>query len=164
MGPIPLDPHEKVNMDAEKIMSNTWDFEFMVKKTWKKLARTTKFHITPLGPSLYICNIDISINLCQDFKKCQYFDKLMSIFRKNTIFQQIYVNISKTCQYFNKLMSIFRKNVPCLAMEERKGTSAPGPGSWLYIDIYYQSQMLHVYIYILELSGHASRGLNSNIM
>ena len=32
-GPIPLDPHEKVNMDAEKIMWNTWDFEFMVKKT-----------------------------------------------------------------------------------------------------------------------------------
>ena len=49
-----MDPHEKVNMDAEKIMSNTWDFEFMVKKTLKKLARTTKFHITPLGPSLYI--------------------------------------------------------------------------------------------------------------
>ena len=60
LGPIPLDPHEKVNMDAEKIMSNTWDFEFMVKKTLKKLARTTKFHITPLGPSLYIY-IDISI-------------------------------------------------------------------------------------------------------
>ena len=54
LGPIPLDPHEKVNMDAGKIMSNTWDFEFMVKKTLKKLARTTKFHITPLGPSLYI--------------------------------------------------------------------------------------------------------------
>ena len=54
LGPIPLDPHEKVSMDAEKIMSNTWDFEFMVKKTLKKLARTTKFHITPLGPSLYI--------------------------------------------------------------------------------------------------------------
>ena len=34
LGPIPLDPHEKVNMDAEKIMSNTWDFEFMVKKTF----------------------------------------------------------------------------------------------------------------------------------
>ena len=49
-----MDPHEKVNMDAEKIMSNTWDFEFMVKKTLKKLARTTKFHITPLGPSIYI--------------------------------------------------------------------------------------------------------------
>ena len=45
-----MDPHEKVNMDAEKIMSNTWDFELMVKKTLKKLARTTKFHITPLGP------------------------------------------------------------------------------------------------------------------
>ena len=44
-----MDPHEKVNMDAEKIMSNTWYFEFMVKKTLKKLARTTKFHITPLG-------------------------------------------------------------------------------------------------------------------
>ena len=27
--------------------------------------------------------IDISINLCQDFKKCQYFDKFMSIFQKN---------------------------------------------------------------------------------
>ena len=53
-GPISLDPHEKVNMDAEKIMSNTWDFEFMVKQTLKKLARTTKFHITPLGPSIYI--------------------------------------------------------------------------------------------------------------
>ena len=44
-----MDPHEKVSMDAEKIMSNTWDFEFMVKKTLKKLARTTEFHITPLG-------------------------------------------------------------------------------------------------------------------
>ena len=49
-GPIPLDPHEKVNMDAEKITSGSWDFEFMVKTTLKKLARTTKFHITPLGP------------------------------------------------------------------------------------------------------------------
>ena len=36
-------------MDAEKIMSNTWYFEFMVKKTLKKLARTMEFHITPLG-------------------------------------------------------------------------------------------------------------------
>lgn len=48
-GPIPLDPHEQVSMDAEKIMSVSWDFEFMVKKTFKKLARTTKFHITSLG-------------------------------------------------------------------------------------------------------------------
>ena len=54
LGPIPLDPHEKVSMDAEKIMSNTWYFEFMVKKTLKQLARTTKFHITPLGPNIYI--------------------------------------------------------------------------------------------------------------
>ena len=44
-----MDPHEKVSMDAEKIMSNTWYFEFMVKKTLTKLARTTEFHITPLG-------------------------------------------------------------------------------------------------------------------
>ena len=49
LGPIPLDPHEQVSMDAEQIMSNTWYFEFMVKKTLKKLARTTEFHITPLG-------------------------------------------------------------------------------------------------------------------
>ena len=45
-----MDPHEKVSMDAEKIMSGSWDFEFMVKQMLKKLARTTKFHITPLGP------------------------------------------------------------------------------------------------------------------
>ena len=44
-----MDPHEKVNMGAEKIMSGSWDFEFMVKEALKKLARTTKFHITPLG-------------------------------------------------------------------------------------------------------------------
>ena len=44
-----MDPHEKVNMDAEKVMSGSWDFGFMVKKTFKKLARTAKFHITPLG-------------------------------------------------------------------------------------------------------------------
>ena len=31
-----MDPHEKVSMDAEKIMSGSWDFEFMVKKTLKK--------------------------------------------------------------------------------------------------------------------------------
>ena len=49
-----MDPHEKVNMDAEKIMSGSWDFGFMVKKTIKKLARTAKFHITPLGPCVYI--------------------------------------------------------------------------------------------------------------
>ncbi len=46
---MPLDPHEKLSMDAEQIISGSWDFEFMVKKTLKKLARTTKFHITPLG-------------------------------------------------------------------------------------------------------------------
>ena len=34
LGPIPLDPHEKVNMDAESIVQNSWDFEFMVKKTF----------------------------------------------------------------------------------------------------------------------------------
>ena len=45
-----MDPHEKVSMDAEKIMSGSWDFEFMVKQTLKTLARTTEFHITPLGP------------------------------------------------------------------------------------------------------------------
>ena len=37
-------------MDAEKIMSGSWNFKFMVKNTLKKLARTIKFHITPLGP------------------------------------------------------------------------------------------------------------------
>ena len=45
-----MDPHEKVSMDAEQIMSGSWDFEIMVKQTFKKLARTIKFHITPLGP------------------------------------------------------------------------------------------------------------------
>ena len=45
-----MDPHEKVSMDAGKIMSGSWDFEFMVKQTLKKLARTIKFHITHLGP------------------------------------------------------------------------------------------------------------------
>ena len=34
----------------KKNMSGSWDFEFMVKQTLKKIARTTKFHITPLGP------------------------------------------------------------------------------------------------------------------
>ena len=60
LGPIPLDPHEKVNMDAEKIMSNTWYFEFMVKKTFKKLARTTEFHITPLGSlkTIYVYSLE----------------------------------------------------------------------------------------------------------
>ena len=38
-------------MDAEKNMSGSWDFEFIVeKKTLKKLAPTIKFHVTPLGP------------------------------------------------------------------------------------------------------------------
>ena len=45
-----MDPHEKNSMDAEKIMLVSWDFEFMVKETLNKLARTTKFHVTPLGP------------------------------------------------------------------------------------------------------------------
>ena len=44
-----MDPHEKVSMDAEKIMSGSRDFGFIVKKTLKKLARTTEFNITPLG-------------------------------------------------------------------------------------------------------------------
>ena len=47
---MPSDLHEKVSVDAYKILSGSWDFEFMVKLTLKKLARTTKFHITPLGP------------------------------------------------------------------------------------------------------------------
>ena len=60
LGPVPLDPHEKVNMDAEKVMSNTWYFEFMVKKTLKKLARTTEFHITPLGSlkTIYVYSLE----------------------------------------------------------------------------------------------------------
>ena len=60
LGPIPLDPHEKVSMDAEKIMSDTWHFEFMVKKTLKKLARTTEFHITPPGSlkTIYVYSLE----------------------------------------------------------------------------------------------------------
>ena len=60
LAPIPLDPHEKVSMDAEKIMSNTWYFEFMVKKTLKELARTTEFHITPLGSlkTIYVYSLE----------------------------------------------------------------------------------------------------------
>ena len=59
LGPIPLDPHEKVSMDAEQIMSNTWYFEFIVKKTFKKLARTTKF-LTPLGSlkTIYVYSLE----------------------------------------------------------------------------------------------------------
>ena len=110
-----MDPHEKVDMDAEKIMSNTWDFEFTVKKTLKKLARTTKFHITPLGPSLslsiYIYIYRYIDKFMSRFQKHNLFDKLMSICQKMSIFQQIYVNISKKCQYFNEFISIFQINV-----------------------------------------------------
>ena len=49
-GPIPLDPHGKVSMDAEKIMSNTWDFEFMVKKTLKNLLERRNSILHPLAP------------------------------------------------------------------------------------------------------------------
>ena len=31
-----MDPHEKVNMDAEKFMPNTWDFEIYGEKNVKK--------------------------------------------------------------------------------------------------------------------------------
>ena len=60
-----MDPHEKVSMDAEKIMSNTWYFEFMVKKTLKKLARTTEFHITPLGSlkTIYVYSLETIKNI-----------------------------------------------------------------------------------------------------
>ena len=55
-----MDPHEKVSMDAEKIMSNTWYFEFILKKTLKTLARTTEFHITPLGSlkTIYVYSLE----------------------------------------------------------------------------------------------------------
>ena len=55
-----MDPHEKVSMDAEKIVSNTWYFEFMVKTTFKTLARTTEFHITPLGSlkTIYVYSLE----------------------------------------------------------------------------------------------------------
>ena len=36
-------------MDAEKVAPLASEYEFMVEKTLKKLARTAKFHITPLG-------------------------------------------------------------------------------------------------------------------
>ena len=60
LGPIPLDAHEKVSMEEEKIMSNTWYFEFMMKTTLKKLARTTEFHITPLGSlkTIYVYSLE----------------------------------------------------------------------------------------------------------
>ena len=60
-----MDPHEKVNMDAGKIMSNTWHFEFMVKNTLKKLARTTEFHITPLGSlkTIYVYSLETIIKI-----------------------------------------------------------------------------------------------------
>ena len=42
-------------------------------------------------------NANISINVCQYFKKCQYFDKFMSIFQKH-------INISiNLCQYCEML-------------------------------------------------------------
>ena len=55
-----MDPHEKVNMESDKIMSGSWDFGFMVKKTLKKLARTAKFHITPLGSlkTIYVYSLE----------------------------------------------------------------------------------------------------------
>ena len=54
-------------------------------------------------------NIDISINLCQDFKKCQYFNKVMSIFRKKYKSFNKCMSIFQTqIQYFDKLMLIFQ--------------------------------------------------------
>ena len=44
-----MDPHETVSMDAEKIMSNTWDFEFMVKKTLKKMLERLNSISHPLA-------------------------------------------------------------------------------------------------------------------
>ena len=55
-----MDPHEKVSMDAEEVMPGSWDFKFMVKDMFKKLARTTKFHITPLGSlkTIYVYSLE----------------------------------------------------------------------------------------------------------
>ena len=55
-----MDPHEEVSMDAEEIMSNTWDFEFMVKKTLTKTCSNDEipYHTPFARPQFeYIKNI-----------------------------------------------------------------------------------------------------------
>ena len=42
-------------------------------------------------------------------KKCQYFNKFMSIFQKMSIFQQMYVNISKNVNISINLCQNFKK-------------------------------------------------------
>ena len=79
------------------------------------------------------------------FQTNQYFNKLMSKIQKNNKNRQFDVNISKTCEYFDKLGAGH-------SMEEPGGHL----GAWRPSPIY-------IYIYILEFSGRASRGLNSDI-
>ena len=44
-----MDPHEKVSMDAEQIMSGSWYFEFIVKETLKNLLERLNSISHPLA-------------------------------------------------------------------------------------------------------------------
>ena len=49
-----MDPHEKVSMDAEKIMSNSWDFEFMGGKNVNKTCSKDESPYYTFGMYMYI--------------------------------------------------------------------------------------------------------------
>ena len=67
-------------------------------------------------------------------KKCQYFDKCMSIFRKHVNISINLCQYFEKCQYFDKFISIFQKNVnislnvcPKRSRSGAKRSGSPGP-------------------------------------
>ena len=85
--------HETVGMDAEKIMSGSRYFEYLVNKK-KKLARSNKFHITPIGPRVLIPNNHM-------YKKSyRYINKDIKHINKPVKYINKYVNYTNT--YLNE--------------------------------------------------------------
>ena len=114
---------KSILFESHSFLRDVWGLFFVFHKTIDFLSI---YRYIDKFMSIFQKHVNISINLCQDFRQCQCFDKLTSIFLQKLIFRQIYVNISKSCEYFAKSA---QKGGLCPDSGESIFPSAPSPGN-----------------------------------